>query len=259
MNGSTRRPACLVGVALTLLVVGRAGVGSEAGEPLKFATVAPGIAHAPFQVRMDGGESFSGYAFNIDLEVAEVRLVPAGGPSSRRTVEEIVVSRPAVVAVNASFFDTEGRAMGLAVDDGRVMAGGKRRTWGALVIDEKTSRIVLGAEIEDDRAHRLVVQGIPRLVVGGAIQPLKPQVAERTAVCAAGRVVVLVVSTKVETTPFARFLAGPPDQGGLGCRDALNLDGGPSTQLVVKLPGRTLSVAGGWGVPNALIAIPGTR
>jgi len=82
-------------------------------------------------------------------------------------------------------------------------------------------------------------------------------IAERTAVCAKGSVVVLVVTTKVETTPFARFLADPLDQGGLGCPDALNLDGGPSTQLMVKLPALTLSVAGGWGVPNALVVSPG--
>ena len=90
------------------------------------------------------------------------------------------------------------------------MAGGKRRNWGALVIDDRNARIVLGAEIKDDHAHRLVVQGIPRLVGEGKIQPLKPQLAERTAVCAKGSVVVLVVSTRAETTPFARFLPTHP-------------------------------------------------
>jgi uncharacterized protein YigE (DUF2233 family) len=149
--------------------------------------------------------------------------------------------------------------MGLAVDEGRVLARSKRRSWGALVIDDRNARIVLGGEIEDDHTHRLVVQGLPRLVVGGKVQPLKPQLAERTAVCAKGNVVVLVVSTRTETTPFARFLADPPDRGGLGCRDALNLDGGPSTQLVARLPTLTLSLVGGWGVPNALVATPGPR
>src|SRR2546428_5983929 len=42
--------------------------------------------------------------------------------------------------------------------------------------------------------------------VAGKVQQLKRQVAERTAVCAAGRVVVLVVATRAETTAFARFL-----------------------------------------------------
>jgi hypothetical protein len=249
------RSATALGVVAALLAVSAAGADSR-GRPARFVTVAPGIAHATFEVQPDDAEAFSGHAFNVDLGVADLRLIPAGGPSSRRSVAEIAAPYPAVVAINASFFDTEGRAMGLAVDAGRVMVGGKRRSWGALVIDDRNARIVLGAEIKDDAVHRLVVQGIPRLVVGGQIQALKPQLAERTAICAKDSVVVLVVSTKVETTAFARFLADPPDQGGLGCRDALNLDGGPSTQLVAKLPTLSLSLPGGWGVPNALVAVP---
>jgi exopolysaccharide biosynthesis protein len=229
------------------------------GESSQFLAVAPGIAHVAFQVRSRDAESFSGHAFKIDLEVAELRLMHAGGPSSRRTVEEIVAPYPAVVAVNASFFDTEGRAMGLAVDEGQVMASRRQRSWGALVVDGKKARIMPGADIQDSLAHRLIVQGIPRLVVGGKVQQLKPQIAERTGVCAEGNVVVLVVSTKAEATAFARFLADPPSKDGLGCWDALNLDGGPSTQLVVKLPALALSVPGGWGVPNALVIAPGKR
>ena len=127
------------------------------------------------------------------------------------------------------------------------------------MVDEKKARIMVGAEISDHLAHRLIVQGIPRLVVAGKVPGLKPQLAERTAVCAEGGVVILVVSTKAETTAFARFLADPSEKGGLGCVDALNLDGGPSTQLVVKLPALTLSLPGGWGVPNALVVTPGKR
>jgi Phosphodiester glycosidase len=242
-----------------LLTMSGAGVSSVRAEPPRFLTVAPGVAHATFQVQPRDAELFSGHAFKVDLDVAELRLVPAGGPSSRRTVEEIVAPYPAVVAINASFFDNEGRAMGLAVDEGRRLASGKRQSWGALVVDDKRARIVLGAEIDDHLAYRLIVQGIPRLVVGGRIQQLKPQLAARTAVCAEGNAVVLVVSTKAEATDFARLLADPPDKGGLGCWDALNLDGGQSTQLVVKLPTLALSLPRGWGVPNALVVVPGRK
>jgi len=230
-------------------------------EPPRFSSVAPGIGYATFTVSpADAEPPFSGHAFRIDLDEAALRLVPAGDqPSVRRTVEQIAAPFPAVVAINASFFDTEGRAMGLAVDEGRVMASSKQRSWGALVIDGPVASIVLGANIHDPRAHRLIVQGIPRLLVEGRVLQLKPQIAERTAVCAEERVVVLVVSTRAEAGAFARFLADPPEKGGLGCRDALNLDGGPSTQLVVKLPGLALSLPGGWGVPNALVVAPGKR
>ena len=252
-----KRRFILVLCLVTILAMASAVMSPVRAEPPRFSVVAPGIAHAVFKVRPADGEPFSGHAFKIDLAVVELRLIPAGDPPLRRTVEQIVASYPVVVAANASFFDTEGRAMGLAVDEGRVMVPSNRRAWGALVIDGTQGRIVLGADIQDPRDHRLIVQGLPRLVVEGRVLQLKPQVAERTAVCAGGNTVILVVSTRVEATAFARFLADPPDRGGLGCGDALNLDGGPSTQLVVKLPGRALSLPGGWGVPNALVVAPG--
>ena len=249
----------VLGVLAVLLAVAGAVVNPVRAEPPRFSVVAPGIAHAAFKMRPADADPFSGHAFKIDLEVAELRLIPAGDPPLRRTVEQIVAPYPVVVAANASFFDTEGRAMGLAVDEGRAMVMSNRRAWGALVIDDTQGRIQLGADIQNPLGHRLVVQGIPRLLVGGKVQQLKPQVAERTAVCARGNIVVLVISTKVEATTFARFLADPPDRGGLGCWDALNLDGGPSTQLVVKLPTLALSLPGGWGVPNALVVAPGKQ
>jgi hypothetical protein len=254
-TASIRATLATLAVAVAFLVTSGAGPAAPPG-PLRFVTVASGIAHAPFEVRPDSAEAFIGHAFSVDLDAADLRLVPAGAPPSRRTVAEIAASYPAVVAINASFFDVQGRAMGLAIDGGRVLAGGKRRSWGALVIDGQGARIVPGTDLKDDQAYRLVVQGLPRLVVAGRVEPLKPQIAERTAVCAKSNVVVLVVSTKAEATPFARFLAEPTDQGGLGCQDALNLDGGTSTQLVVRLPTLALSLPGGAGVPNALVVTP---
>src|SRR5437879_2858205 len=258
MKAAMRRLPLVLCVLAVLVAVNGTGVRATRGEPPRFLTVAPGIAHSAFEIRAEDAEPFSGYAFKIDLDVAELRLVPAGGPSSRRTVAQIAAPYPAVVAINASFFDTDGRAMGLAVDEGRSIGSGRRQSWGALVVEGKKARITLGAELTDHLVPRLIVQGIPRLVVGGKVSRLKPQFAERSAVCAEGSVVTLVVSTKAEATAFARFLADAPDQGGLGCVDALNLDGGPSTQFVVKLPGLELSLPG-WGVPNALVVTPGQR
>ena len=244
-------------VSALVWMVGGGALDPAGGESGRFKTVARGIEHMAFQSQDPSAGPFSGHAFRIDLGAVTLRLVPAGGPASRRTVEQIAADYPAIVAVNASFFDADGRAMGLAVDEGKVLAASKRPSWGALVVDGTAAQILLASRISSPSA-RLIVQGIPRLVIGGQIPPLKAQIAERTAVCAAGRTVVLVVSTQAEATVFARFLSAPVESGGLGCSDALNLDGGPSTQLVAKLPSLTVSVPGGWGVPNALIAVPGT-
>jgi Phosphodiester glycosidase len=259
MKAPTRRVLLVLYCLLMLLAVQGVAKCSPSAEPLGFRAVASGIEHAAFRVTPADSEPFAGHAFKVDLDVAQLRLVPAGGPSSRQTVEQIAAPFSGFVAVNASFFDKEGRAMGLAANEGNLIARGKLQSWGALVVGDQKSRIVLGAEIGDHHAYRVIVQGIPRLVVGGRVPGLKPQLAERTAVCAEGRIVVLIVSTKAETSAFARFLADPPEKGGLGCVDALNLDGGPSTQLAVNLPGLTLSQRGGWGVPNALVVVPGKR
>ena len=118
-------------LVLGVLAVSSAGISPVRAESPRFAIVAPAIGRATFKGRSADAEPFSGHAFKIDLDEAELRLVPAGDPSARRTVEQIVAPYPVVVAVNASFFDNEGRAMGLAVDDGRVMASSKLRNWGA--------------------------------------------------------------------------------------------------------------------------------
>ena len=90
-----------------LLAVSSAWMSPVRAEPPRFSIVAPGIAHTIFGVRPADTEPFSGYAFKVDLDVAELHLVPAGDPSARRTVEQIVAPYPVVVAVNASFFDKE--------------------------------------------------------------------------------------------------------------------------------------------------------
>src|SRR6266508_3177500 len=135
--------AVMLILVLFVLAVHGAGMSPVRAEPPRFSILATGIAHGIFAVRPADAEPFSGHAFKIDLDVAELRLVPAGDPSARRTVEQIVAPYPVVVAVNASFFDKEGRAMGLAVDEGRVLASSKQRTWGAFVIDGQRGRIML--------------------------------------------------------------------------------------------------------------------
>ena len=109
-----------------------------------------------------------------------------------------------------------------------------------------------GADLQAFPATALV-QGLPRLMVDGAVmEKLKDQWAVRTAVCAdAGFATVVVTRGAVSSTAFAAHLRDV-----VGCKDALNLDGGPSTQLSVQAGKHVESITGGWGVPNLLILTP---
>src|ERR1043166_2995073 len=224
MRAAAACAACAVVVTMTTCKA------VPAGKPLAFQTVASGIDHATFDV---AGE-FSGHAFDVDLVKADVHVVSAG--DARHTVDLIASAFPIHVATNASFFDDKNVAMGRVVDGSKVLSADKRSPWGALVIEGTSAKIVLGDALPSDKpGGDVVVQGIPRLVVAGEVTKLKQASAERTAVRAAGSKITIVVSTAAESSAFAHFLALPRAKGGLGCVDALNLDGGPSTQLDASL------------------------
>lgn len=210
-------------------------------EPLVPREIAPGVSYA----RISAGD-LSGHWFRVELDKVDVRVIARG---ERRVVRELVASLPRVIATNASFFDDADRAMGLVAGAGKAIT-----KWSALVIDRGQSRVV-GPDALVKERRNVVVQGTPRLVVGGRVEHLKEQVARRTAVCTDGKRLTVVVTSAIEFNAFARLLAAPLETGGAGCTEALNLDGGPSTQLTVRAGALTLD-EGGQPVPNALALIP---
>ncbi len=239
--------ARLVLSAAFLLGVLSIPVGGDSQGEAVFRKVAPGIEHA--ELRADGQPV---HAFRIDLTRAQLRLLPAGSAGERQRVAAIAAQFPEVVAVNASFFDEQGRAIGVTADKGEVQSARVLRSWGVLHIRQGQAAISLGSELKlGPERPELIVQGLPRLLVHGEIVKLKPQTAARTAICAAGRQVILVSTGQLEATALARLL-----RERLGCQEALNLDGGPSTQCYARLGDLKLDIPGGWGVPNALVAIP---
>jgi len=236
------------------LVLGVA-LGAAAGGAARPAAAEPwaALGHGVEHRRLDEG-AIAGHAFRFRPAEVELRLVPA--PGGRAPVAAFAPEGDAI-ATNASFFDEAGRTMGQAVDRGRPIGGARLARWAAFVVDRGRPGIVPGAALGDGTGADLVVQGMPRLVVAGTVPGLKPQRARRTVVCVAEDRVVLVVTTaRVDARELARLLAAPPDAGGLGCRDALNLDGGASTQLAARWGSFAAQVDGAWGVPNALVVTP---
>jgi hypothetical protein len=238
-----RRAAC--GLALLLCCAPRLA----GAEPAAWTALGRGVEHLSV-----AHGAIQGHAFRF--RPAEVELHVVAAPAGRARVDEIAPARDAI-ATNASYFDEAGRAMGLAVDRGRSLGGLRLSRWAAFVVEAGRPRIEPGAAVDPRAPHDVVVQGMPRLVVAGAVPRLKPQHAARTAICVAGgRVVLLVTTSSPDATELARFLAAPPADGGIGCEEALNLDGGSSTQLVAHWGDFAARVEGAWGVPNALVLTP---
>jgi len=96
------------------------------------------------------------------------------------------------------------------------------------------------------------VQSGPRLIVNGKIPPLKPGRAERSSlgITKDGRIIIMITdNTPLSTTELAQFMKAEP----LGCLNALNLDGGSSSQLHARINGFQRDVHGFSNVSDAII------
>jgi uncharacterized protein YigE (DUF2233 family) len=154
------------------------------------------------------------------------------------------------VVVNGGYFDGQGKPMGLRSGKNTGAFKLRRADWGVFWVKNGVAHLShtrdFDASVHPDEA----IQCGPRLVVDGAPTDLKPQWARRTGVGIdrRGRVVLAVSEGELSLDEWAKVWASP---AGLDCVQALNMDGGPSTQLAVK--GATkMNVDGGWPVPDVL-------
>jgi len=98
----------------------------------------------------------------------------------------------------------------------------------------------------------IALQVGPRLVVHGKTLKFKPSLARRSGIGIRQDGNILVVATEKELTmeEFAKLFLE------LDCPDALNLDGGGSTQLNVQHNGFKLDIPGPSLITNALTVFP---
>jgi uncharacterized protein YigE (DUF2233 family) len=168
-----------------------------------------------------------------ELSIEDVGMSTALEPVLRRTNAEL--------AVNAGFFDREGKALGLAISNSAKLAPlAKSLSGGVLTIDNDQARLFPSETVTLPEGIRFAIQCRPRLVVDGApnVKRDDGKRSERTALCLrdGGKTIdVFVVreqGSADEAGPslfaLGKFLARR------GCEGALNLDGGPSTGVAWK-------------------------
>lgn len=173
------------------------------------------------------------------------------------TVKKMAGKRGALAAINGGFFSPEFKSLGLIIDDGKRINPIKNTSWWSIfyIIDGRPF-ITHTTGFKENSSIEMAVQSGPRLVVNGAIPPrLKESLAERSAICVNGENNVLLLATEnllIELVKFAEILRRK-DDAGFGCVDALNLDGGGSTQMYAKIDSFKLEVTGINQVANAVV------
>ena len=172
----------------------------------------------------------------------DLRVVTASsfkGPKA--TVKDLCTRSNAVLCINANFFDTEGKPLGLIVNRGILKQplhkGGNVLT-GALVLTRNKLSIITRGEFNPENAIEAIQAG-PRLLSGGTpisnIRDVKTPT-RRSGVCIDQNQKVVFYATSsalagLSIEEVQEILLRPS----IGCVDALNLDGGGSAQMFLNV------------------------
>ncbi|MCC5791703.1 MAG: phosphodiester glycosidase family protein [Legionellaceae bacterium] len=200
------------------------------------------------------------HAFKIDPQQYRFQLALANSLDQRNaSVDSLARDTSAAIAFNGGFFDKQYRPLGLRISNGQRINPIKQVSWwGIFYLKHQRAFIASPREYIPSRQLDFALQSGPRLIINGRIPPLKPGRAQRTAlgITPQGQVIVVVTdNVALSTSELATLMQSPP----LSCRNALNLDGGSSTQLWVNLPDFKLNVHGFSNVSDVVLLVPKPR
>lgn len=225
---------------------------AKTGTPKKtpWTTIARGVELRRFHTALSTGD--------LPVEITALRVRPnrikvAGG--ALRDATKWRQSLGAIAAINGGYFDQNNKSLGLRISDNRRTNDLRSADWGVFLIEGNRARIVHTRDYRALRERgktRRVLEAIqcgPRLVVNNSFTKLKPQWARRTAIGIDrdGFVVVAIADGQLSFGAWQRVWRDK-----LACPNALNLDGGGSTQLSLKAGKTTREVGGYWPVPDAI-------
>jgi uncharacterized protein YigE (DUF2233 family) len=177
------------------------------------------------------------HAFKIDLKRYELKLVQKQETEKTfPTIFQYAAIHHASLAFNGGFFDEKQHPLGLRISTFHHLNSFKNISWwGVFYIENQHAFIRAAKAFRRNEKIEFAIQSGPRLLINGVSPSLHPGYAERTALCVlANQEIVVIISQyyPLSLKQLADILKAPP----LQCKDALNLDGGSSTQFLAKFP-----------------------
>ncbi len=230
---------------------------------LVWEDIEPGFSKLRYPVPVDDYQMISPEVLVLRFSPKRFlfRVVTAADVSANRTfVKNLTVQSEAIVGINANFFDPEGRPLGLVISGNKKLQelhrGGNLLT-GVFAVRNQQPMVEHRA---DFKAMNVVeaFQAGPRLIIDGKATELStPRSLSRrsgVAITTQGDVLLYVTTLRfpgVSLRQIQTMLLRPE----LSVADALNLDGGGSSQLYISPRGQDaeLHVSGGDEIPVALV------
>lgn len=174
--------------------------------------------------------------------------------SARSSVKSMAISHDALVVINANFFEPSGKPLGLVAADKNELNPFKDISWWSILcLQNQAAKIFHSTKFENGSCDSAIQAG-PRLIIQGSVPKLKENVSRKSAVGINSKNEILIIASEniLPISLFAEVLHLKESEGGLGLVDALNLDGGSSTQIYVNTKSFVLDIPNFVQVPVGL-------
>jgi uncharacterized protein YigE (DUF2233 family) len=196
-----------------------------------FRIIQDGLAYGDLSL----GENAYAHVFRIDLQRWRPTLMDARSLGrSLASVSELAKYAKISLAVNGSFFDANDKPLGLLVSE-KVVKNPLRKNvdWGVFFIRDNQATLLHSKKYTAEQTPDFAIQCGPRIVIDGEVPKLKPQSAWRTALAITSDGSLLVLAS-YGSPVYASYL-GQFLRDRLDVKQALLLDGGPSTQIYANI------------------------
>ena len=194
------------------------------------------------------------HAFRINLQKNTLSLATA--KETHRdfaSAEDYAKISHALIAINGGFFDKNYRPLGLRIRNYHQLSPLKSISWwGVFYTKQRRAYLSSANQFKQSEHIDFAIQSGPRLIINGRIPSLRAGQDERSAlgITPEGTVILLVTEhAAMSTTSLARLMQSPP----LNCINALNLDGGSSSQLYANIKSFHLNVHGFSNVSDGIV------
>lgn len=198
-----------------------------------------GLAYTEYSFSISDEEKASIHAFRVDPRKYNLRVLRAKDEKMGTTAEDLARANKALIVINGGFFTPERSSIGLIANDGKLQNPLHRTSWWSVfTIADGKPAIIKPDEFKIADNVETALQVGPRLVIAGKIPRLKENVAIRSAVGTTpdGMVTIAITSGHgISMNELARRMRDSLFEGGLGCTEAMALDGGSSSQIYAKI------------------------
>jgi uncharacterized protein YigE (DUF2233 family) len=219
----------------------------------EFQSLQPGLEYQELALHQG---TTSLHLLRVDLKKYSIKPIDGRNlGKASLTVKEMAQKKGAIAVINANFFDPDKKPLGLVLLDGKIKNAFHPTSWWASFLikgtQAKITKVFSPAKV---KGYQQGIQAGPRLIVNGRPPKLKKEASPKSAIGIdpQGRVLLIATSSPMEIGALADILARPKKKGGLGLTQALNLDGGSSTQFFLKTADKEVYLPGMTKVPVGL-------